>query len=258
MPEENSEYITLFEAAKCCPYSEPYLRLRARQGKLKSLKLGKKWMTTKAWVSDYTERARAWNEKIAAKKVLKASIDLAAVPRPPVAVFASQEPEADAEPVQLPAVPAEPMPPAVPDESAAGDGAPAEAPADDEPARIDPPKDQRDREMPHFDFVLASGAMFAILIFAGIALSRGSVHDSGNVVKQSLPAGTVLKGQITDSLLAGDRKNAVSACVCYDQSDAPQTPAKYSPAAPASSDFLERAVLGAVRAINSVKFPWGD
>jgi len=69
--EETNEYITLYEATKYCPYSEPYLRLRARQGKLKSLKLGKKWVTTKAWVSDYTERANAWNEKIAAKKFFK-------------------------------------------------------------------------------------------------------------------------------------------------------------------------------------------
>ena len=68
--EENlgqEKYISLLEATKFCSYSEPYLRLRARAGKLKSIKLGKKWMTTCAWVNDYTSRAQEWNNKIAKK-----------------------------------------------------------------------------------------------------------------------------------------------------------------------------------------------
>jgi hypothetical protein len=64
----NAEYINLVEASKLCSYSEPYLRLRARQGKLKSIKLGKKWMTTELWIKDYVKRTKEWNEKIAAKK----------------------------------------------------------------------------------------------------------------------------------------------------------------------------------------------
>ena len=51
--DSRQDFLTLFEAAKLCPYSEAYLRLRARQGKLKSIKIGKKWMTTKEWVKDY-------------------------------------------------------------------------------------------------------------------------------------------------------------------------------------------------------------
>ena len=68
--EKKEEYITLFQATKICSYSEPYLRLRARQGKLKSIKLGKKWMTTADWISDYVMRAKEWNDRVAAKKSL--------------------------------------------------------------------------------------------------------------------------------------------------------------------------------------------
>lgn len=64
-------FLTLFEAAKLCPYSEAYLRLRARQGKLKSIKIGKKWMTTKDWVNDYVMKSQKWNDKVAAKRVAK-------------------------------------------------------------------------------------------------------------------------------------------------------------------------------------------
>ena len=64
----NKNYITLVEAAKLCSYSEPYLRLRARQGKLKSIKLGKKWMTTASWLDDYGLRVQEWRESMAAKK----------------------------------------------------------------------------------------------------------------------------------------------------------------------------------------------
>ncbi len=82
---KNQKYITLFEAAKLCSYSEPYLRLRSRQGKLKSIKLGKKWMTTSAWLDDYQSRVEQWRKLAAAKK------DALAVP----AVFASAPPEVE-------------------------------------------------------------------------------------------------------------------------------------------------------------------
>jgi hypothetical protein len=65
---KNEEYISLFEATKLCSYSEPYLRLRARQGKLKSIKLGKKWMTTAAWIDEYGKRIQEWQKLTEAKK----------------------------------------------------------------------------------------------------------------------------------------------------------------------------------------------
>lgn len=64
----DNNYISLIEASKLCSYSEPYLRLRARQGKLKSIKLGKKWMTTAAWLDDYAARVQEWRELSEAKR----------------------------------------------------------------------------------------------------------------------------------------------------------------------------------------------
>ena len=46
-------YISLQEAAECCSYSQEYLSLRARQGKLKSVKFGRNWVTKKEWVEEY-------------------------------------------------------------------------------------------------------------------------------------------------------------------------------------------------------------
>jgi hypothetical protein len=76
----NTKYISLLEASKLCAYSEPYLRLRARQGKLKSIKLGKKWMTTAAWLDDYAARIQEWQELAAARKVAVPEARLVAAP----------------------------------------------------------------------------------------------------------------------------------------------------------------------------------
>ncbi len=67
--QNKNKYISLVEAAKISPYSEPYLRLRARQGKLKSIKIGRKWMTTAEWLQDYSRRVQDWNDKIKAKQL---------------------------------------------------------------------------------------------------------------------------------------------------------------------------------------------
>jgi hypothetical protein len=53
--KENSEkYLSLAEAAANSSYSQEYLSLRARQGKLKAVKLGGTWFTTSEWLSEYT------------------------------------------------------------------------------------------------------------------------------------------------------------------------------------------------------------
>jgi hypothetical protein len=60
LPKEiNSQYISLQEAAKDCKYSQEYLSLRARQGKLKALKVGRDWVTTKEWLQDYLRETEA-------------------------------------------------------------------------------------------------------------------------------------------------------------------------------------------------------
>jgi len=54
MPEKKKDnYISLQEAAKTCKYSQEYLSLRARTGKLKAVKIGRNWMTKKEWLNVY-------------------------------------------------------------------------------------------------------------------------------------------------------------------------------------------------------------
>ena len=50
---KKEDYISLLEASKLCDYSQEYLSLRARQGKLKAVKLGRNWVTTKEWLNKY-------------------------------------------------------------------------------------------------------------------------------------------------------------------------------------------------------------
>ncbi len=66
-PKEN-EYISLAKAAKLCPYSQDYLSLRARQGKLKAIKLGRNWVTTKEWVEEYMQKSQQFFEKRISKQ----------------------------------------------------------------------------------------------------------------------------------------------------------------------------------------------
>ena len=56
------KYISLQEATKYCDYSQEYLALRARQGKLKSVKLGRNWVTTKEWLLDYIKEVNEFNK----------------------------------------------------------------------------------------------------------------------------------------------------------------------------------------------------
>ncbi|MCD6429133.1 helix-turn-helix domain-containing protein, partial [bacterium] len=59
----NKTFISLKEAAKICPYSYDYLRLRARQGRLKAIKIAGKWLTKKEWLDEYIQRAELWKQK---------------------------------------------------------------------------------------------------------------------------------------------------------------------------------------------------
>lgn len=47
------KYISLASASKLCSYSQEYLSLRARQGKLRAVKFGRNWVTTKEWLEEY-------------------------------------------------------------------------------------------------------------------------------------------------------------------------------------------------------------
>lgn len=51
--DNNKNYISLREAARYCSYSQDYLKLRARQGKFRAVKIGRNWVTTKEWLAEY-------------------------------------------------------------------------------------------------------------------------------------------------------------------------------------------------------------
>lgn len=62
-PSAQSAYISLEQAAERVPYSAQYLGLRARQGKLKSVKIGRSWFTTEEWLKSYAKNVRTYRKK---------------------------------------------------------------------------------------------------------------------------------------------------------------------------------------------------
>ncbi|MCX6765149.1 MAG: hypothetical protein NT148_01265 [Candidatus Nealsonbacteria bacterium] len=69
MPTQKTEktYISLMDASKLCDYSQEYLSLRARRGKLKSLKQGRNWVTTKEWLDEYIKKTEKYKEELVKK-----------------------------------------------------------------------------------------------------------------------------------------------------------------------------------------------
>ncbi len=62
--EKNGDYISLTEASQYTgDYSQEYLSLRARQGKLKAIKFGRNWVTKKEWVDQYLEHIKEYNNE---------------------------------------------------------------------------------------------------------------------------------------------------------------------------------------------------
>ena len=62
MAEKDNNYLSLANAAKLCPYSQEYLSLRARQGKLKAIKLGRNWVIKKEWLDEYLKKMQQYHE----------------------------------------------------------------------------------------------------------------------------------------------------------------------------------------------------
>lgn len=58
--DENKSYIALSEAAENTGYSQEYLSLRARQGKLQAVKIGRNWVTTKDWLQSYLQKVEEY------------------------------------------------------------------------------------------------------------------------------------------------------------------------------------------------------
>jgi len=64
-----NNYISLQEATKFCEYTQEYLSLRARQGKLKSVKFGRNWVTKREWLEEYLKKVEEYNNQIAIKNL---------------------------------------------------------------------------------------------------------------------------------------------------------------------------------------------
>jgi hypothetical protein len=78
MSEKKKEYISLREAINHCSYSQEYLSLRARQGKLKAIKFGRNWVTRKDWLDDYLKKVEEYNNnyKVESQKIVSPPINL--------------------------------------------------------------------------------------------------------------------------------------------------------------------------------------
>lgn len=61
------ELISLTEATKYCNYSQEYLSLRARAKKLKSVKVGRNWMTTVNWLNEYVAKTEDYKKNLASQ-----------------------------------------------------------------------------------------------------------------------------------------------------------------------------------------------
>jgi len=57
----DQNYVSLQEATEYCDYSQEYLSLRARQGKLKSVKFGRNWVTKREWLEEYLRKIEEYN-----------------------------------------------------------------------------------------------------------------------------------------------------------------------------------------------------
>jgi len=71
------EYLKLSDATKHCAYSQDYLNLLVRQKKLKAVRAGRSWLTTKAWLDEYGKRAEAWKARNSKKREAPGAVFLA-------------------------------------------------------------------------------------------------------------------------------------------------------------------------------------
>ena len=71
MDNVNISYISLSDAAKLTNYSQDYISLLCRQGKLKGIKLGRNWVTTREWIESYIDRTNGSGQNIIAVKIEK-------------------------------------------------------------------------------------------------------------------------------------------------------------------------------------------
>jgi len=64
-----ANYISLHEAAKLTNYSQDYISLLCRQKKVKGIKIGRNWVTTKEWVQGYINRTKGSGQNVISVRV---------------------------------------------------------------------------------------------------------------------------------------------------------------------------------------------
>jgi len=69
--QKSDNYISLQETTEYCEHSQEYLSLRARQGKLKAVKIGRNWVTKKEWLKEYLTGVEEHNNNLKIKKTKK-------------------------------------------------------------------------------------------------------------------------------------------------------------------------------------------
>jgi hypothetical protein len=62
------QLVSLQKATELCPHSQEYLSLRARQGKLRAVKIGRNWFTTNEWVQAYLEKSGNYKKEMEARR----------------------------------------------------------------------------------------------------------------------------------------------------------------------------------------------
>lgn len=77
--KDDKALISLTEAVKYCNYSQEYLSLRARSKKLKSVKVGRNWMTTVGWLNEYLQRVEEYKDQISSSKPVENLVEGATV-----------------------------------------------------------------------------------------------------------------------------------------------------------------------------------
>jgi len=66
---QESDFISLKAATQYCDYSQEYLSLRARQKKLKAVKLGRNWATTREWLREYSKKSEEYKKGVYGNRV---------------------------------------------------------------------------------------------------------------------------------------------------------------------------------------------
>ena len=74
MEDEFANYIPLKEATTLCDYSQDYLNLLVRKGKLRALKIGRNWVTKKEWVQEYLTAIEQKKSKIAQRNIVRSAM----------------------------------------------------------------------------------------------------------------------------------------------------------------------------------------